>query len=106
MFRKIRKQKITWGYFTNKPVLLVVVDREYVGVPVQGVNLLGLGGYLALWTCYWSFPTFMFFNSILSQKVCRLALLLPTYISIAEWALNWFLPGFVGEATGIIWTGF
>ena len=63
MFRKIRKLKITWRDFTNKPVLLVVVDREYVGVPVQGVNLLGLGpvqgvnllglgGYLALWTCY------------------------------------------------------
>ena len=52
------------------------------------------------------FPPVFFYNSIASRNVCYLVLLLPTYISIAEWALYWFLPGFVGEATGIIWAGF
>ena len=105
MMAMYKKQIITWRESTNKFVLLVVMDIECVGVPVQGVHLLGLGGYLgtcvALWTCYWSFPTCVFF-----YNVCYLVLLLPTYISIAEWALYWFLPGFVGEATGIIWAGF
>ena len=49
---------------------------------------------------------YFFYNSIASRNVCYLVLLLPTYISIAEWALDWFLPGFVGEATGIIWARF
>ena len=29
-----------------------------------------------------------------------------TYESIAEWTLCRFLPGFVGEAAELVWTGF